>query len=740
MGIRDEIVNRLYCREGENRGNVCHRVAKSIWGDDPEKMTELRTLMEDGDACLNSPALMNATPGKKFQSSACFVLPVEDSLDSISELLRVATKVYRHAGGVGVDFSPLRAEDSPVSGGGKASGPVSFMKPLAAMGAVIQAGGRARKAATLVTLDAEHPDILKFIYSKRTDPGGLLSNINISVRVPRGCGGDTWDEICKSAWACGDPGVIFQDTLDDLNPCPSLGSCGNNPCAEFSFPPGSDGAACSLGSINLANFVGEGGGFDIHRFMAVSSFMAVALDRMIDVSSYPTAKLEYFAQTYRPIGLGVAGLALALIKMGMVYGSPGACRFTKHVIAIMDFAAVEQSIRRGEKFQSKMDEDDIDQWTGVIMPRKRAGWYAAATRFGVEIDIGYISKGVENGRLKNMAHTCIAPTGSISWFMGCGTSTGIEPIYKLAYMRKYAAGTKEEVVVSEALDQITNLEERKRLTEIILQNDGVIPDRETPSEYWLPFITAHEVTPAEHVEMAAAAQASVTMSVSKTVNLPADATVEDVDRTFKLAYAKGMKSITVYRDGCLADQPLSSVFKKPVAEMMDKDGNVTLSIHTDKIVVTTAPRAEYRKKVLHGATYKVNTPQGKMFATINEDEGRVMEILLKCEKPGTDSNAWVIALGRTLSIALQEGADPKRLATSLVEIASSSVVWDSLDGGMKPMPIYSAPDAIGKLILFKHLPLPDVHPQMKCPECGEEAVIVVAGCKQCTFCGWTKCG
>lgn len=504
-------------------------------------------MMASLDFLPNSPTLMNA--GTQLgQLSACFVLPVEDTLESIFQALSNMALIQRSGGGTGFSFSRLRAMGELLrSSGGVSSGPVSFMKIFDAATENIKLGGR-RRGANMAVLRVDHPDIVEFIDSKREGRTGL-SNFNLSVAVTdefmaavesggevslRASGGRVirtlpaqavFERICQAAWETGDPGLVFIDTINRANPAPTDGRIeSTNPCGEVPLLPYE---SCNLGSISLTHFVGTKlarGRVEWDRLRRTVHDAVRFLDNVITVNRYPLRQVQKASEAHRKIGLGIMGFAEACILSGISYASADALAFAEE---LMRFIAAEAR----NASASLADE------RGVFPAWRRS-------RFAQD--------GV---KLRNATQTSIAPTGTISLI--AGTSPGIEPLFALAYQRVGVLGEQTLVELNaifarylESADQARRIMETVKRTGSLAGQEGIAPEARRL------FVTALEVPPEQHVRIQAAFQKYVDNAVSKTVNLPADASVEQVAGVYSLAYKLGCKGVTIFRYGSKADQVL----------------------------------------------------------------------------------------------------------------------------------------------------------------------------------------
>lgn len=525
--------------------------AETRWGGSAasrEWEERFHSLLSSLDFLPNSPTLMNAGTGLG-QLSACFVLPVEDSLVDIFDSLKLMALIQQTGGGTGFSFSRLRPRgDIVASTGGQSSGPVSFIQIFDCATEHIRQGGK-RRGANMAVLRVDHPDILEFIRAKR-EPG-VLENFNISVgvtssfmeAVQRGASFDlinprlkrtvgrldarhVFDEIVESAWRTGDPGLLFLDTMNSANPTPSLGDIeATNPCGEVPLLPFE---SCNLGSINLAHMVKPGPGsnaIDWERLKSVVPIAVRFLDNVVERNRYPDPRLEHMVRGNRKIGLGVMGFADLLIQLGVSYAS-------------------SEALEIGSRLAQAITEE------------ARAASHKLAEERGVFPNYDksiYASRGE---RLRNATLLSIAPTGTLSIL--AGTSASIEPLFALAYRRTHVLSGEPMVEVHPLFLSYLerhDLYSHSLVSEVLakgrLANVSGLPDAVKQL-----FVTALEIAPEQHVAMQAAFQAFVDNSVSKTVNLPEDATKDTVASTYRSAWQKKLKGITVFRYGSRASQVL----------------------------------------------------------------------------------------------------------------------------------------------------------------------------------------
>jgi len=530
----------------ETPAQMFRRVARAIAkvDENPEESDkEFYGVMSKLEFLPNSPTLFNAGAPLK-QLSACFVLPVEDSLESIFGAVKNTALIEQTGGGVGFDFSKLRPSGDVVrSTKGVASGPVSFMRVFDAATEVIKAGGK-RRGAMMGILRVDHPDIVKFITAKTVE--GILTNFNISVAVtdkfmeavekdeeyplinPRTeevvkklKAKDVWNLMIESAWRTGDPGVIFIDEINRHNPTPRLGMISaTNPCGEL---PLLGYESCNLGSINLSKMV-KGDEIDWEKFRRTIRIAVRFLDNVIDANKFPLKEIEQMTKMNRKIGLGVMGFADLLIKLKIPYDSLEAIRTAEKIMRFITEEGRKESVRLGE-LRGSFPSFEKSIW----MKRYRA--------------------------MRNATVTTVAPTGSISIIAGC--SSGIEPLFAISFMRNVLGGTR--------LFEVNPLFERiakergfysAALLEEIAKTGGVQGMKKVPKDMRRIFKTALDIRPEWHVRMQSAFQKYTDNSVSKTINLPRNATKDDVRKAFELAYRLRCKGLTVYRYGSKKRQVL----------------------------------------------------------------------------------------------------------------------------------------------------------------------------------------
>jgi ribonucleoside-diphosphate reductase alpha chain len=714
----------MFARVAENIAG-----AERLYGADDAVVAEVARdfyeLMTSLDFLPNSPTLMNA--GRELQQlSACLVLPVGDSMESIFEAVRDTAIIHKSGGGTGFSFSRLRPTGDQVrSTQGVSSGPVSFMRVFNQATEAVKQGGT-RRGANMGVLRIDHPDILDFIKCKED---GDFANFNISVALteafmdavaagtaydlknPRDgkpCGQldarEVYDLIIQMAWATGDPGIIFIDRMNRDNPTPALGEIeSTNPCGEQPLLPYE---ACNLGSVNLSRMLTtrEDGRPDLDwdRLAEIVHRGVRFLDDVIDVNCYPLPKIDELVRGNRKIGLGVMGWADMLIKLGIGYDS-------------------EEAVALGEKVMGFIDAE------AKSASRKLAEQRGAFPNFK-----GSIYDTPEGGPIRNATVTTIAPTGTLSIIANC--SSGIEPLFAVSYVRT--------VMDNDRLIEVNPIFEdialkrgfySRELMQRIADHGTVADINEVPEDVRRIFVTAHDIAPVWHVRMQAAFQKHTDNAVSKTVNFGHDATPDDVREVYDLANELGTKGVTIYRDGSKENQVLSTgkTGKRAEAAPEQRHGEIE-------------PRP--RPTVTTGRTEKIKTGCGTLYVTINSDEEGLCEVFTSMGKAGGCAASQSEALSRMISMSMRAGVDPETIVRQLRGIRCPSPMW--AEGGK----VLSCADAVGIALehflawqetgamptaVSKHTDELDNHAGA-CPECGG-TLEHESGCAVCRACGYSKC-
>jgi len=711
---------------------VAHNIAQAekLYGKSEKEVKEIEEnffeIMARFEFLPNSPTLMNAGTNLQ-QLSACFVLSVDDSIESIYEAIKHAAIIHKSGGGTGFSFSRIRPKGSPVgTTSGVASGPVSFMKVFDASTEAIKQGGR-RRGANMGILNVNHPDILEFITCKEKE--GELRNFNISVAVSdafmeaaqrqgeyelidphtgkvsgRLNAAEVLDKIAEMAWKNGEPGIIFLDRINQFNPTPKIALIeSTNPCGEQPLLPYE---SCNLGSINLSCMV-ENGKLNWEKLRGVVHIAVRFLDNVIDMNRYPLPQIEKNTKANRKIGLGVMGFADTLIKLRIPYNSKKALNLAEKLMSFIQ----EESKKASQK---------IAKERGVFPNFKKSVWN-------------------ERGMaLRNATTTTIAPTGSISMIANC--SSGIEPLFSLVYYKEVLGGERLLYINGE-FEKIARKEgfySRELMDKIAATNGSCQDISEVPEEIRKIFVTAFDISYQDHIKMQAVFQRYTDNAVSKTINLPNSATKNDIRDAFILAYKLGCKGITVYRDKSREEQVITVGEKE-----------------REKAVLTPRPRA----KVTYGMTREIRTGCGDLYVTINEDEqGEPFEVFAQLGKSGGCAASQTEAIGRLASLALRSGI-PWFLIVKQLKGISCDRPW-----GLGKGRILSCADAVAKAIeLYQEekagkKPLSEVKIKKverklevksanfqsergigACPECGSSAIEHEGGCFVCKSCGYSEC-
>ena len=727
----------------ETPAQLFRRVAQTIAAADllynPNADTKVREeefykVMTDLDFLPNSPTLMNA--GRELgQLSACFVLPVEDSMEAIFDAVKYTALIHKSGGGTGFSFSRLRPQQDRVgSTGGIASGPVSFIRAFDTATDVIKQGGM-RRGANMGILSVDHPDILRFISAKEDMVS--LTNFNLSVAITKDFmeavkGGtdynlinphngevygklnakEVFDKIVDGAWRTGDPGVVFIDRINQDNPTPKLGKIeSTNPCGEQPLLPYE---SCNLGSLNLSRMIETKAGkceIDWPKLAKTIHTAVRFLDNVIDVNKFPLPQIEKRTKETRKIGLGVMGFADMLIQLGIPYNSDEGLKTASDVMRFIS----EQTLQASQELAAERG----------VFPTYEGSVYD-----------------VPNGpKLRNASRTTIAPTGTLSIIASC--SGGIEPVFALSFTKNILDGAHLVEVnpyFEETAKQCGFYSDE--LMRKLADGTHLRDIAEIPEEIKKVFVTAHEITPEWHVKMQSAFQKYTDNAVSKTVNFSKGATREDVAKVYLMAYEEGLKGITIYRDGSREGQVLTT----------GKEKKTEAPVITETAVVSRTPRK--RSKVTRGCTEKVTTGCGSIYVTVNSDEQGICEVFTTLGKAGGCAMAQLEGISRLISLALRSGVDVESVVRQLRGIRCPSIAWE--DGKS----VLSCADAIAS-VLEKHTASAKANndngnghnghdkPKVQdyglvkntagqCPECAT-LLVYQEGCFVCPGCGYTKC-
>jgi len=710
----------------ESPQDMFRRVAKAVAGAEAhfEGGRDMGTLAEEFYRLMagleflpNSPTLMNA--GRELgQLSACFVLPVDDSMESIFEAIKQTALIHKSGGGTGFSFSRIRpANDVVLSTKGISSGPISFMKVFDAATETIKQGGT-RRGANMAILRVDHPDIMDFIMAKHDQK--VLTNFNLSVgltedfmrAVEEGAEYDlnnprtgepvkkmdarkVFNRIVEMAWTNGEPGIIFLDRLNRDNPTPQVGEIeATNPCGEQPLLPYE---SCNLGSINLVRLVGADGTLDWDKLRRIVTLAVRFLDNVIEINRYPLPEIGEMTRANRKIGLGVMGWADLLIRLELPYNSAAALELADRVMATITETA------RDASRQLAVERGPFPNFAGSR----------------------YQQRG--EAPLRNATCTTIAPTGTISII--ANASSGIEPIFAVSYVRQ-VLDNDQLVEVHPLFEELARQEGfySPELMKRIAEHGGVQDLAEVPEAIRRLFVTAHDITPEDHIRMQAAFQRHTDNAVSKTVNFPNDATREEVAEVYRLAYQQGCKGVTIYRDGSRDLQVLS--VGKPPADAAAP----ALPVEAGK-----AGRKRERPRALAGKTYQMTTGCGPLYVTINQDSSGLFELFTTMGKAGGCAASQCEAIGRLVSLAWRSGVQARQTIKQLIGITCHK------PAGFGDNRVTSCADAVARAIQMHMLAESDGDPSLlfvnsggACPECGGP-VEHEGGCCVCHACGYSEC-
>jgi len=724
------VLTKRYLRKGpdgqplEDFRTMFWRVASSIANEEKKykkskyKSEELALIfykmMTDYRFLPNSPTLMNA--GTELgQLAACFVLPVGDSMEEIFDAIKYAALIHKSGGGTGFSFSRLRPTNSRVgSTGGIASGPISFLKIFNTATEQVKQGGT-RRGANMGILRVDHPNIIEFIRAKERD--GDLNNFNLSVALTekfmqavendeeyslvaphtgseknRLRAREVFSLLVQKAWESGDPGIVFLDRVNRDNPNPEQGEIeSTNPCGEQPLLPYE---ACNLGSINLDKFFAgkSADGIDWEGLKETVHLTVRFLDNVIDASKYPLDRITEMVRKNRKIGLGVMGWADLLFQLEIPYDSHKALMLAEKV---MEF--IQKESKSASKILS-VERGPFPAYEQSVYAKQNYGPYRNATT------------------------TTIAPTGTLSIIAGC--SSGVEPLFALSFVRQVMDGERLVEVnphVEEALKKTQS--HSKKLMEEISQKGSIKNMDFLDENLRQVFVTAMDIAPEYHLKMQAAFQKFTDNAVSKTVNLPHDATKDDIWSIYWMAYELGCKGVTVYRDGCKSSQVLCTG-EGQKSKAIEQEGRMSV---------------KERPEVVYGFTQKVRTGLGELYLTVNEVDGKPFEVFATIGRSGRSITAKAEAIGRLVSLALRSGIDVRDVVKQIKGIGGEHPVFQ------KKGLLLSIPDAVGWILENRYLQRKKAGSDYvslnrpACPDCGHELVFQ-EGCFVCNVCGYTKCG
>ena len=655
---------------------------------------------------FNSPVWFNVGTSSPQQVSACFILSVDDSMDSILNWYKEEGKIFQGGSGAGLNLSRIRASSELLSSGGTASGPVSFMRGADASAGTIKSGGATRRAAKMVVLDVDHPDIEEFIDTKAReedkiralrdagfdmDLGGKdivsvqYQNANNSVRVSDefmraveegasfGLRGrmdnrvirevdarELFDKIAKAAWECADPGIQYDDTINDWHTNPETGRItASNPCSEYMSL---DNSSCNLASLNLLKFLRDDDTFDAVTFQKVAELVITAMDISICFADFPTESIAETTRNYRQLGIGYANLGALLMAMGRGYDTENGRSLAAAITSAMTGASYRRSAelaaivgpyngyaRNASAHQKVMRKHQVANDELRLIEEADRDIHEVATHEWSRV----IELGTRNG-FRNAQASVLAPTGTIGFMMDCDT-TGVEPDFSLVKFKKLVGGGSMQIVnqtVPRALKRLGYSDEiSEAIVAYIAENGHVVDAPGLKREHYEVFDTAmgeRAIKPMGHVRMMAAVQPFISGAISKTVNLPETATVEEIADVYLQGWKLGLKALAVYRDNCKVGQPLSDGKKKEAV--------VEAPVAEPEVRIEYRPRRQRLPKSRRGKTTSFTVGGAEGYMTSSEyTDGRLGELFLKLGKQGSTLAGVMDAFSIAISIALQYG-------------------------------------------------------------------------------------
>ena len=701
---------------------VIDRVADTItrWGSeggyfvdaDEERAfnDELKYILVTQRAAFNSPVWFNiGVKGVPQQASACFILSVDDTMDSILNWYREEGIIFKGGSGSGVNLSKIRSSKEFLNGGGTASGPVSFMRGADASAGTIKSGGKTRRAAKMVILNADHPDVEEFIWCKAReerkaralrdsgfdmDLDGADSfsiqyqNANNSVRVTDEFmeavredadwalvavmtgevlqtvrARDLWRQIAQAAWECADPGLQFDTTINKWHTAATTGRInGSNPCSEYLSL---DNSACNLASINLLRFLGPDGTFDIDAFRHTVEIVFTAQEILVGRSDYPTPEITETSRAFRQLGLGYSNLGAMLMALGLPYDSPAGRAWAGALTSLMTGHAYATSARIASRMGPFAGFADNEEHMLRVLRMHRDASHAIEgaeavpaelMRAGQEAWEAAVRDGDDHG-VRNSQATVLAPTGTISFMMDCDT-TGIEPDLGLVKLKKLVGGGTMSIVNQTIPRALRNLgytaEQVDDIVAYIDAEKSIVGAPHLAAEHLPVFACSmgdNAIHYEGHVRMLGAVQPFLSGTSSKTVNMPEDVTVEDVEGIHMLAWELGLKAVAIYRDNCKVGQPLSTAKK---SDTTSEDATKVVEKVVEKIV--NRPVRQKLPRSRRGRTFEFRVADCKGFATIGEyEDGRPGEVFLTVSKQGSTLSGIMDAFAKSISYGLQYG-------------------------------------------------------------------------------------
>ncbi len=705
-----QLIDRVvgsYRAAGEEHGYFATAADAEIFGD------ELTWLLLNQYFSFNSPVWFNVGTPSPQQVSACFILSVDDSMDSILNWYKEEGFIFKGGSGAGLNLSRIRSSKELLSSGGTASGPVSFMRGADASAGTIKSGGATRRAAKMVVLDVDHPDIEEFVATKAReedkiralrdagfdmDLGGAditsvqYQNANNSVRVSdefmraveegtsfglraRKTGEvidtvdarDLFRKISQAAWECADPGLQYDDTINDWHTNPETGRItASNPCSEYMSL---DNSSCNLASLNLLKFLKDDGTFDAELFAKAVEFIITAMDISICFADFPTESIGATTRDYRQLGIGYANLGALLMAMGLGYDSDGGRAMAATITSLMTGTSYKRSAelaaivgpyagyqRNAEAHKRVMRKHQAANDTVRTLHVADAAVHKAATAAWAEV----IRLGESNG-FRNAQASVLAPTGTIGFMMDCDT-TGIEPDFSLVKFKKLVGGGSMQIVnqtIPRALAKLGyDAEKVEAIIDYIAEHGHVIDAPGLKTEHYEVFDTAmgaRALKPMGHVRMMAACQPFLSGAISKTVNLPETATVEEIEDVYLQSWKLGLKATAVYRDNCKVGQPLADGGGKAKKDAADAAAAAeVVEKVVEKVVYAPTRKRLPKSRTSRTTSFTVGGAEGYMTSGAHDD-GELGEVFLKLGKQGSTLAGVMDAFSIAVSIGLQYG-------------------------------------------------------------------------------------
>jgi len=784
------IYKRLYFDKlkGETKPSQTHARIAEFVANTPAEKSKFFNLLDKKIFRPNSPCMINAGSDSKNPHdralSACYVLGLEDSMDSIIEMWGVCAKIYASGAGSGIPITNLREKGASISTGGSASGPLAYLNVVDMLSNTVRSGGKTRRAANMGIFKFNHPDIMEILDSKLN---GEIQTFNLSMSVTnffmknlekgrvkkialrspnhsRKYSKNTsitklWDKVITNAWTNGDPGLFFFDIVNKFNPFPSLGDIDcTNPCGEVPLPPWS---ICNIGSINVSYFVNVdptlktmNNSFRWDDFIKVIPQCFKFLDNVIEKQDYIHPKFMKNAKDWRPVGLGIMGFADALIKLDIPYDSKEAKEFFEGLCWQLNYECIKQSIeivKTNPHSNICIPEEDVEHFRNLIK------YY---TKDDEQILNDFDEYGIHNSNW-----TMIAPTGSTSMSADC--SYAWEPLMALVWEKPLVESDEvlkiihpqfEEDLIkyirkemfSEKATSKKILNEKEKIIKDIIDENGSIQNIEyLPQHMKDIYKVAHDIDPIVKIKMQGAGQKWISMAISSTTNLPNSATIEDVDIIYKTAWEHGLKGITIFRDGCRENQVVQFGKKKTIKE---------------KEIIKQRPIKR------EGSTVEIKTPHGKFYVTVNYHLDKPIEMFFSVGKQGGLVNVVIDALARICSKGLQAGMTMEWIVDTLEGLKGDIPFWFKIDDDVeKQEQAESIVDALAKVLQYhfmskknntEHNSLSNEIPYDKdkidpaiyecnppyggmerCPECGKKGLTHTTGCRggECVFCGFSNC-